>query len=204
MKGTREIRAKRRLLALVACAAATTAWTLVADIARAEGGWACGAWAADPTGRCEEARSCTRRVCADIDKPDTCIGETRTECVNPNPAGQPTPGGSSVPSPGGPPPTPEPPPGGSMGTPGPVPETPAPLPATTPLTVECIVKGSRIYAVNSTSDRIVPRGTTIWWQTFPLGLAGRKRLAEDILPGQAAQIAKVPFALQCTASIVQS
>lgn len=205
-----DARAKRRttrLLELAACALAITACAFSAGIASAEGGWTCGTWASDPTGRCEEARSCTRRKCADVDKPDTCVGETRTECVNPSatsqpapqPMPQPSPPDTGVPSPGGEEVPPSQPPGGSIATPGGA----APGPATTSLTVECTVKGNRIYAVNSMSDRVVPKGTTILWQIFPLGLAGRKRLAEDLLPGQASQLAKVPFALQCTASIVQ-
>jgi hypothetical protein len=72
-----------------------------------------------------------------------------------------------------------------------------------PLSVGCVVKGSRIFATNPMSDRVVPRGTMILWQAMPVPLTGRKRLADDLPPGQAVQIAKVPFALQCTASIVQ-
>jgi hypothetical protein len=56
-----------------------------ATAARAADDWVCGDWSADPTGKCEEVRTCTRTKCKNIEDLTTCQKETRKECVNPKP-----------------------------------------------------------------------------------------------------------------------
>jgi hypothetical protein len=179
----------------------------VADTARSDEAWTCGAWAPDPTGQCEETRACTRRTCTNANAPETCRNETRMECANPKAAAPPASPPPSMPPPPSPmmPPPAEPPPPIS---PQPEPQQQPGFPPlggilpqqTNPGGIGCVAKGSRIFVTNATGDPI-PKGTTILWQTFPIALSGRSRLPADLAPGQAMQIAKVPFALQCTAIV---
>lgn len=75
-----------RALSVLAMAAVFSTLALAgATAALAADDWVCGAWKADPTGKCEEVRTCTRTKCKSIEDLTSCQKETRTECANPKP-----------------------------------------------------------------------------------------------------------------------
>lgn len=169
----------------------------ITPTAYAEDGWTCGAWASDPSGKCEEVRTCTRRTCRDIQDLTSCTSETRKECANPKPPPKPTRFNSVAPPAGGRATTTDPGNGPGDATHGPLngtygaqPPAPGSADTTAGRVIGCTQEGDRIIVVNTTAQ-IIPQGWTIRWKLLS-GTTDQTLVPITLVPGASVVLTTLP------------
>lgn len=172
----------------------------IAPLAYAEDdGWTCGAWASDPSGKCEEVRTCTRRKCRDIQDLTSCTSETRKECANPKPPPKPTRYNQVAPAVGGLPQTTDPGHGPGDSVSGPLNGTydAPPVVGAPPATgnvptnvLECRQERVRLIVVNTTAQTL-ERGRVIAWRLIS-GLKGQTLLPMTLAAGEGGLLTELP------------